>query len=274
MTEEKIINEELYQKFFSIVGSPDEGKKVSQARIAKELGLSSAVISSYKNRNYNGNIAAVEEKIKAFLEREERRLIQFAVPVVQTITIENVCQAVEMAHDYKDIAVIIGESGFGKTTAVNQYAEYNPGAVFVMRAYKSIIQQKTVAGIAKAIGISSIGSKSVLVDNIIDALKGRDAVLIIDEADYLSDASLELLRCIIVDAAEVGLVLVGLPRLAKRITTISNDHSQILTRVGTFLNINGMNTQDSEKIIQNVYRKRTVRWLLCLSRLRMAVCGR
>jgi hypothetical protein len=31
------------------------------------------------------------------------------IPVVETTTIENVRTAIEMAHDYKDITVIVGE---------------------------------------------------------------------------------------------------------------------------------------------------------------------
>lgn len=59
-------------------------------------------------------------------------------------------------------------------------------------------------------------------------------VVIIDQADYLSDASLELLRCIIVDMAEVGLVLVGMPRLKMKLENLANDHEQLLSWVGTF----------------------------------------
>jgi hypothetical protein len=46
MTEEKLVNEELYQQFFGIVG---DGKKISKARAAMELGLSPGIISSYKS---------------------------------------------------------------------------------------------------------------------------------------------------------------------------------------------------------------------------------
>jgi DNA transposition AAA+ family ATPase len=248
-TEEKNYSEELYEKFFAVVA---EGK-VSQARVARELGVSSTMISSYKNHSYNGNVSTLEEKIASFLDREQRRMSNFTIPIVNTTTIENGRQAIEMAHDFKDIAVIAGESGVGKTTLVNCYVEENPGAAFVMRAYRNISQLKMIEGIAKALGITLIGSQSTLIDHIVDALKGRDAVLIVDEADYLTDASLELLRCVVVDAACIGLVLVGLPRLVGRLENIRNDHSQILTRVGTWLMIERMKKQDAEKIIQSAW---------------------
>jgi DNA transposition AAA+ family ATPase len=85
-------------------------------------------------------------------------------------------------------------------------------------------------------------------------LKGRDTVLIVDQADYLSDASLELLRCIIVDMAEVGLVLVGLPGLKMQLENLRNDHEQLLSRVGTFLKVSRMRTEDAANIVKSVWQ--------------------
>jgi DNA transposition AAA+ family ATPase len=247
---ENVCNEEVYEKFFAVVA---EGK-ISQARIARELGVSSSMISSYKNRKYNGDVSALEEKIRGLLDREQRRLADFAIPIVNTTTIENGRQAIEMAHDFRDIAVIAGESGVGKTTLVNCYAEENPGAVLVIRAYKNITQRKMIEGVAKALGISLAGNQPALIDRVIETLKGRDAVLIVDEADYLTDASLELLRCVIVDAAGVGLALMGLPRLVGRLENVRNDHSQIITRVGTWLTVGRMKREDAEKIVRSVWK--------------------
>jgi DNA transposition AAA+ family ATPase len=83
------------------------------------------------------------------------------------------------------------------------------------------------------LGVSIKGTKSTIIDRIVEELHGRDMVLITDQTDYLTDASLELLRCIIVDMAEVGLVLVGLPRLIYKLENLANDHEQLLSRVGT-----------------------------------------
>jgi DNA transposition AAA+ family ATPase len=43
----------------------------------------------------------------------------------------------------------------------------------------------------------------------VEALRDRDTVIMIDEADYLSDSSLELVRRVINDKAQTGVVLVG-----------------------------------------------------------------
>jgi DNA transposition AAA+ family ATPase len=247
---EKAYNGELYRKFFSLVG---EGKKTSQARAGRELGVSGAVISAYKNRNYNGNVAALEDKIQAFLEREERRVSNIVIPVVETATIENMRTAVEMAHDYKDIAVAVGEAGTGKTTAVERYAADNPGAAFIVYAYPGMSQQKLAQEIARTLGLPVKGGKAVLIDRIADELSGRDAVVIIDQADYLTDATLELLRCVIVAMAGAGLVLVGLPRLEGRLRNVRDDHEQLLSRVGTLLKVQKMKAEDAARIVRGVW---------------------
>jgi DNA transposition AAA+ family ATPase len=254
MADEKTVDEELYEQFFAIVG---EDKKISQGRAAKEMSVSPGIISLYKSKAYTGNIALLEEKIQAFIKREERRVSDINVPIADTTTLDNIKMAVEMAHDYRDITVIVGEAGVGKTTAIRKYQAENPGAAAVVYAYPGITQYKLMVEISKAIGVYGNGTQAVLMDRIVERLKGRDLVLIIDQADYLTGGSLELLRCISVDMTGIGLALVGLPRLETRLRNLRNDHEQLLSRVGTFLKIGKMRADDSAKIIRGVWESAT-----------------
>jgi DNA transposition AAA+ family ATPase len=244
------VNEELYRRFFEIVG---EGKLLSQARAARELCVSAGLISAYKSRSYNGNVEVFENKIRTFIEREAQRRAEVSIPIVETITTENISRAIEMAHICKDIAVITGEAGTGKTTAIKRY-EAESRAAFAVYVCRDLTQYQLVIEIARAVGVSPKGSKFAIIDRIVGELKGRDTVLIIDQANYLTDASLELLRCIIVDMAEVGLVLVGLPSLKMQLANLRNDHEQLLSRVGTFLKVERMKGADAMKIIQSVWQ--------------------
>lgn len=102
------MNEELYEKFFALVGSPDEGKRISQAKAAQALGYSSAVVSAYKNRTYNGNIKAFEDAVKAWLKREARRIERLQIPISETAVLNSITKALSIAQDEADIAVIVG----------------------------------------------------------------------------------------------------------------------------------------------------------------------
>ena len=92
-----------------------------------------------------------------------------------------------------------------------------------------------------------------MVARVIEALKDRDAVLVIDEADYLSDSSLELVRRIINDKAKTGVVLVGLPRLEYKIRNLRNDHEQLASRIGVMVKLGKLKKGDAEKILSGVW---------------------
>jgi DNA transposition AAA+ family ATPase len=200
-------NEELYKKLFDLVG---DGKRISQSKAALALKYSSGVVSAYKNRTYQGNVEAFEKKVAEWLKREARRVAKIDVPTAETAALDSIRKAVTMAHDERDIAVIVGESGTGKTTALRAYAAENHG-VMLIEVDASFSKNVLIAEIAKAAGVETKGSMTAVIARIVEALRGRDTAVLIDEADYLSDGSLELVRRVINDKAETGVVLCGLP---------------------------------------------------------------
>jgi len=248
-----VFDGELHKKFFEVVGSPEEGKQISQAKAAQALGYSSGVISAYKSQTYNGDVKTLEKKISAWLKREERRLDRLDVPVAETSTLEKIRKAITIAQDEGDIAVIVGESGSGKTTALRQYAMESHSAILI-EVDPSFSQVTLMNEIARALGVEAKGGQNAVIERIIETLNGRDAVLIVDEADYLSDSALELLRRVINDKSHTGVVLVGLPRLEFKIRNLKNDHQQLQSRIGVLLKIGSLKKADADKIIIGVWK--------------------
>jgi DNA transposition AAA+ family ATPase len=252
MSDVMTFDEDLYKRFFNVVGSPEEGKRISQSKAAQAMGYSAGVVSAYKNHTYNGNVKILEERIDAWLKREARRLARIEVPTAETATMEQVRMAVTMAQDDADIAVIIGEAGTGKTTALRQYAKESHSALLI-DVDPSFSKVVLMNEIARALGVENKGGMNAVIDRVIEALKDRDAVLIIDEADYLSDSSLELVRRIINDKARTGVVLVGLPTLEYKIRSLRNDHEQLISRVGVMVKLGKLKKTDADKIIAGVW---------------------
>lgn len=246
-------NEDLYARFFELVGTPEEKKRVSQAKAAAALGYSPGVISAYKNRSYNGNVKTLEDKIDAWLKREERRHEKVEIPTAETSVMEQVRRAATIAQDDADIAVIVGDAGTGKTTALRRY-EAESHSAFLVEVDPSFTKNVLVSEIARVIGVESKGGMTAVIGRIVEALRDRDAVLIIDEADYLSDSSLELVRRIVNDKAHTGVVLAGLPRLEYKLRNLRNDHEQLASRVGVLLKVGRMKRTDAIKILEGVWK--------------------
>lgn len=246
-------NEELYARFFGLVGSPDEGKRISQSKAAGALGYSPGVISAYKSRSYQGSLESLEAKIAAWLKREARRLERIDIPISETAVINQVRRAASIAQDEADIAVIVGDAGTGKTTALRRYAAESHSA-FMVEVDPAYTKNVLIHEIARSIGVEVKGSITVVIARIIEALKERDALLIIDEADYLSDSALELVRRIINDKAATGVCLVGLPRLEYKLRNLRNDHEQLASRVGVLLKVSSMKRADAAMILDSAWK--------------------
>ena len=157
------VNAELYKKFFDLVGGAEEGarfdgaRRISQSKAAQALGYSSAVVSAYKSRTYQGNVKAFEKAVEDWLRREARRVAKIDVPTAETATLDSIRKAVTMTQDDRDIAVIVGDSGTGKTTALRAYAAENHG-VIVIEVDASFTKNVLVTEIAGALGVETKGN--------------------------------------------------------------------------------------------------------------------
>jgi DNA transposition AAA+ family ATPase len=210
------------------------------------------VVSAYKSRTYSGNVKAFEKEVDGWLKREARRVAKLDVPTMETAAMDSIRKAVTMAHDDREIAVIVGDSGTGKTTALRACAAESHNAILI-EVDSSFTKNVLITEIARAVGVEFTGSITAVIARIVEALRGSDTVVMIDEADYLSDGSLELVRRVINDKAETGVVLCGLPRLKYKLENLRNDHQQLTGRVGVLLEVKRLGKSDAVKIIEGVW---------------------
>ena len=246
-------NEELYTRFFAIVGNPEDGKKISQRKAAKSLGYSSGVISSYKSHTYNGAVKALEEKIELWLKREENRYNKLGIPFMEITPSGQIRKICAMVHEDRTLGVLPGQAGSGKSTALKKYRDENPGSVIYIEVDPGFNKNILMMEIARELGLDIKGNLYTLTSRIIQALRGRDMLVIVDEADYLSDNALELLRRIIHDKAETGVIVSGLPRLLSQLHNMRDDHAQFTSRVGVKHNIKPLHRPDAQKVIASVW---------------------
>ncbi|WP_248928179.1 AAA family ATPase [Paenibacillus hamazuiensis] len=191
--------------------------------IAEALGYSHSSLSRYIRKDYHST--ELESAARAFLigrgdlengETAPAPGISDFYPTGVAVDIVGVC---EQCFNHRDIGLIVGESGIGKTTALEKYAASNPKAVYI-RAHGNMTQKTLLRKMGASIGLTfryhDIGS---MIDALIEKLASEHVVFLIDEAEYLINPNsatpmrkLEMLRTLHDETESFGLILCGMTR--------------------------------------------------------------
>ncbi|WP_140182191.1 AAA family ATPase [Providencia stuartii] len=204
----------------------------SQAQAARGIGVSTAVINQFLQNKYNGDVNAVEEKVRQFISREQERDKSRRIkPVyVATLMARKGRDVIRMAHMDGDINVIYGDAGMGKTMIMRQYAKEHLDAVLI-EADPGYTARVVLEELCNKLGLSKRGNMHELSESIIQTLRDSGRIILVDEAENLPYRALETLRRIH-DKSGVGIVLAGMPRLILNLKGKRGEYKQLYSRVG------------------------------------------
>jgi DNA transposition AAA+ family ATPase len=226
---------------------------ISMNKAAQGIGYTAGVISQWRKGEYKGDIDAVEAKIRAWLELQEAREEAGVVPFVPLKRTSRIKTAVRVAHEEKFIGLVLGNSGAGKSRALEEYTIENPNTTVLVKCDPTMGLSTIVSTLARELGLDPKGRISEISDRIVAELRKRDMCVIFDEADYLTDQVLEWARIAINDKGGSALVLSGLPRIEYRIHSLKSDHRQLENRVGMRLNVEDVGAADVREILAAVW---------------------
>lgn len=165
---------------------------ITFVEIGKQIGYERTTISNFVNQGkasgditmairkfltmyYNSNSEA-ESEVKEFKQNIE---------LFGTTELQKILGFCEDMKQRRKIGCIVGYPGSGKTTAVKQYTEMTPGALYV-EAFESMRINDLLEVLSEGMGIAlKRGSNYKKIQQIIDEYDGRDIILVIDEAEYL-----------------------------------------------------------------------------------------
>ena len=206
----------------------------SQRQISKETGLSTSVISQFLNGSYTGDNKEVARTIRQYLTISKQRLntvsdTQFCPELRNAKDVLFTCL---YAHRHNDIALVTGDAGAGKTTTLHHYADTNTGVIFVTATACTTSATAVLGLICKELGQRVPGRKAMLMETLVEQLKGSNRLIIIDEADHLSLDALQAVRNIN-DLAGVGIVLSGNDKIYRQMLAgrRSYEFDQLRTRI-------------------------------------------
>ncbi len=188
-------------------------KRLSQALLAKEAGLSAATINQWLAGKYNGDNEGIDAKMRMWVDADmARRAAGSAMPVapsfVLTPTAARILGALGYAQMAGDIAVTYGGSGLGKTTACKQYSESSPNVWITTMTPSTAGVVTALQEIAEALNLDTGGGARAIAKRINKRVRDTHGLLVVDEAQHLSVGALDEIRGIH-DATGVGIALVG-----------------------------------------------------------------
>ncbi|WP_195556361.1 AAA family ATPase [Anaerotruncus colihominis] len=191
--------------------------KESQSKVAKELGVSKTVLSLFLGGTYTGNNEELAKKIEQYIRMGTARQAVAKAPEI-CLSVNNtraILEKAKIAHLYNDIVLIYGPAGCGKSTALKYYAQHNNGALYVEADVTTNSPRCILKLILAAMGEETKGSTADMMQTIISKLADTNRLLIIDEAQHLTEKSFDAVRAIN-DKAHIGIVYAGNPSILKR----------------------------------------------------------
>lgn len=194
----------------------------------RELSRRSGVPRSTLHKWFKGGLES---------EEIERRLEEYFASggevFIETRVAKVVWNLVEKCEEERELGVVIGRAGLGKTKAIREWVRAHSERAVLVTVTVTHTGRELLVDIGEKLGIYPNGNTRRILVEIANVLRDEGKVLIVDEADLLNERSLEILRAVY-DSAEIGMVLSGMERLYVKMTkgTMMRDLAQLYSRVG------------------------------------------
>ncbi len=227
-----------------------EQKGLTQATIARAIGISEGSLSLWVSGKYKGSMSNINNAVKGYLQREREKgsYRNIDLSFVATATAKKIFEIARLCHLDGEFGVVYGRAGLGKTWAAREYTRRNPGTILV-EADPGWTERVIVRKIHWAIGLNTGGHIDQRMDEIIKELTGTGNLIIVDEAENLPSSVINLVRRIH-DHAKIGLLLVGLPGLIHNIRGRRGEFAQLYSRAGAAYSATALNQNDTRAIIR------------------------
>lgn len=224
---------------------------ITQSMLARSIGVSAAQISQYLKGDYRGDVAGLESKLNDFMNNYQVRDEGADGAIVETKDMKMVHFTINEAIIGRDLSVVYGEAGCGKTTAVKSFVKNNPTAVLV-EAIPGMSITSVLTEICVEIGVTPTKNSEAMIRAIAKEFKRREAVLIIDEAENLTTKTLEAVRRIW-DFSAVPTVLVGTHALINNLKGRNGELLQLYSRVSGVWKFRGLIEEDLKALFGEVW---------------------
>ncbi len=216
----------------------------SAASIAKRAGINAAYLTHIKAGRWNdvptGN--STPTALGDHIWRGLRLALGLSLEVFETMHYREIVGLLHEAKTRGLARIIDGDTGLGKSFAIDEFQRQTPGGTYVVRCTSAMTVPEFVREIARVTGATvQTGTKQALLEAAARKLMREDQpLLIVDEAETMTKKamSLSLLKDLyVLTNGTVGIVLVGandfLGRLRMKAQYKSESFPQLVSRFGT-----------------------------------------
>lgn len=225
-------NEIVLERVLNLIDRRETaGRPLTQTQVAGAIGVSPAVISHFLKRTYDGDVDKVAQLLKSYVEREEAKdeggLLK--VPFVATRPAKAMMDVIKYCHKYGRMGAVLSGSGTGKTTTIKEAVKQDP-SLLVVTAWARLGAIGVQQELCDALKMSDGGNSRALMKRLKHKLTDKGRCVIVDDAHTLAFGALDALRYIY-DQTGTGVVLVGIPSLARHLSSKSEEYEQLASRV-------------------------------------------
>ncbi|MCK9432528.1 MAG: AAA family ATPase [Candidatus Marinimicrobia bacterium] len=253
-----------------LIDSKSNGKEITIANLARAIGCDRSNLSKYIAGKYKGNTGNFEAKIANYLSNfhNQDKLIESEIitdiinnndnendyttsaEFVETKISKTIFEIAEMVNIEKEIGIITGRAGIGKTFSIKEYAR-NHSNVIIIEADLTYTAKVMVREICARLGIISGLGLHEMFEELVYKLDGSDMVLFIDEVEHLPVRAIDVLRRIH-DRTGCGVLICGLPQLLTRMKSLRGDYAYIFSRIGIGARLDAPNRKDVCAIVHSM----------------------
>jgi DNA transposition AAA+ family ATPase len=237
---------------FLETGTLPDGTKPSQSWLAKQIGMTPAVVSAWLSGTYKGDNAKIERLIGDVTKSAHQRIANAHALFETSVTID-VNAACERIRKRNRIALISGNAGIGKTSGIILYLRANPTAVAITAMKGANDEIAMRRALWRAVDIRHFDRRSGESHQsaLINHFKNSNRLIVVDNAHRLTRGGLAFLFDFHDNTGEkpgdpgVPICLVGNPEVLDRI----RENDQMFSRISLNLEIE---IDDTQKIAQDL----------------------
>jgi hypothetical protein len=207
---------------------------LSNAALGREIGYSSAAVSTYLGDVFDGDVEKFEARVQDVLRTAPlRRAI--GIETFETQVTRMVAGTIKTIQETNQFALIHGPAGIGKTVGAARFQAENPTAILITlleHCSGAHFIAKQIFAAVKTRGFATSGQNRT--EFIVSMLKGSNRPILIDNAQRMTSSARRWLFDLH-DATDCPVVLIGNPEVLDPIKANDQQFSRIGLATGVAL---------------------------------------